>query len=97
MLAVLLFVVMICWYFFFTPGAEKAIMSHIDQLYERSSNVQKILLIATGGTIASTKTAQGLAPGITSQELYRERAGSGRVLHHRHGAAVEHRQHQRAA
>lgn len=68
--AALLFVVLPCWDFFFTPGAEKAIMSHIDQLYERSSNVQKILLIATGGTIASTKTAQGLAPGITSQELY---------------------------
>ena len=32
--------------------------------------MQKILLIATGGTIASTKTEHGLAPGITSQELY---------------------------
>ena len=32
--------------------------------------MQKILLIATGGTIASTKTEYGLAPGITSQELY---------------------------
>lgn len=30
---------------------------------------KKILLIATGGTIASKKTDEGLAPGITSEEL----------------------------
>lgn len=30
---------------------------------------KKILLIATGGTIASKKTEDGLAPGITSEEL----------------------------
>lgn len=30
---------------------------------------KNILLIATGGTIASTKTDEGLAPGITSEEL----------------------------
>ena len=30
---------------------------------------KNILLIATGGTIASKKTADGLAPGITSEEL----------------------------
>lgn len=31
--------------------------------------MKKILLIATGGTIASLKTDSGLAPGITSEEL----------------------------
>ena len=31
--------------------------------------MKKILLIATGGTIASTPTEQGLAPGLTSREL----------------------------
>ena len=31
--------------------------------------MKKILLIATGGTIASTPTKQGLAPGLTSREL----------------------------
>lgn len=31
--------------------------------------MKKILLIATGGTIASLKTESGLAPGITSEEL----------------------------
>lgn len=31
--------------------------------------MKKILLIATGGTIASLKTSEGLAPGITSDEL----------------------------
>ncbi|MFA9424371.1 MAG: asparaginase domain-containing protein, partial [Sedimentibacter sp.] len=30
---------------------------------------KNILLIATGGTIASKKTENGLAPGITSEEL----------------------------
>lgn len=40
--------------------------------------MQKILLIATGGTIASTKTEYGLAPGITSQELYESVPEAGR-------------------
>ena len=31
--------------------------------------MKRILLIATGGTIASTPTEQGLAPGLTSREL----------------------------
>ncbi|MDD4779721.1 MAG: asparaginase [Tissierellia bacterium] len=31
--------------------------------------MKKVLLIATGGTIASLKTSDGLAPGITSDEL----------------------------
>ena len=31
--------------------------------------MKKILLIATGGTIASTPTEQGLAPGLSSREL----------------------------
>ena len=31
--------------------------------------MKKILLIATGGTIASRKTEEGLAPSITPQEL----------------------------
>ena len=31
--------------------------------------MKKILLIATGGTIASMPTEQGLAPGLTSREL----------------------------
>lgn len=33
--------------------------------------MKRILLIATGGTIASLKTDSGLAPGITSEELLR--------------------------
>ena len=33
--------------------------------------MKKILLIATGGTIASRETEHGLAPGLTSEELYR--------------------------
>ncbi|WP_256557064.1 asparaginase [Hydrogeniiclostridium mannosilyticum] len=33
---------------------------------------KKILLIATGGTIASRQTAQGLAPGLSAAELLRE-------------------------
>lgn len=32
--------------------------------------MKRVLLIATGGTIASTPTEHGLAPGITSRELY---------------------------
>lgn len=32
--------------------------------------MKKLLLIATGGTIASAKTKNGLAPAITSEELY---------------------------
>lgn len=31
--------------------------------------MKKILLIATGGTIASKKSENGLTPGITSEEL----------------------------
>lgn len=33
--------------------------------------MKRILLIATGGTIASTKTDDGLAPGLTPEELLR--------------------------
>lgn len=33
---------------------------------------KKILLIATGGTIASRQTVQGLAPGLSAAELLRE-------------------------
>ena len=33
--------------------------------------MKKILLIATGGTIASRKTEGGLAPGLSPQELLR--------------------------
>lgn len=43
----------------FTGGHEKP----------RGFNVKNILLIATGGTIASKKTDEGLAPQITSEEL----------------------------
>lgn len=32
--------------------------------------MKKILMIGTGGTIASVKTDEGLVPGITSEELY---------------------------
>src|SRR5699024_11947855 len=31
--------------------------------------MKKLLVLTTGGTIASTKTAQGLAPGMTANEL----------------------------
>ena len=31
--------------------------------------MKKLLVLTTGGTIASTKTAQGLAPRMTANEL----------------------------
>ena len=36
---------------------------------------KKILLIATGGTIASKETEEGLAPALSSEELLRCAAG----------------------
>ncbi len=41
------------------------------QIFQRGSfSMKHILLIATGGTIASKPTQDGLAPGITSEELF---------------------------
>ena len=36
----------------------------------QGDNMKKILLIATGGTIASKYTAEGLAPQISADELF---------------------------
>lgn len=41
----------------------------IDKRSENRANLKKILMIATGGTIASKFTAIGLAPLLTSEEL----------------------------
>ena len=37
--------------------------------YDRNTNMKRILLIATGGTIASTEDGNGLSPALTGEEL----------------------------
>ena len=37
--------------------------------YDRNTSTKRILLIATGGTIASTEDGNGLSPALTGEEL----------------------------
>ena len=37
--------------------------------YDRNTSMKRILLIATGGTIASTEDGNGLSPALTGEEL----------------------------
>ena len=51
-----------------TGGYEKNNWGQIKR-FEGGRTMKKILMIATGGTIASRKTQDGLTPGINSEEL----------------------------
>ncbi len=57
--------------------------------------MKRILLIATGGTIASTEDGNGLSPALTGEELAQSVPDLG-PLRARRRAAHEHRQHQHA-
>ena len=56
--------------------------------------MKKILFIATGGTIASAKTENGLTPAITSEELLKCRTAGEKPVRSGYRAAVQLRQYQ---
>lgn len=58
--------------------------------------MKRILLIATGGTIASTEDGNGLSPALTGEELAQSVPEISGRLRARRRAAHEHRQHQYA-
>lgn len=58
--------------------------------------MKRILLIATGGTIASTEDGNGLSPALTGEELAQSVPETSGLWRARRDAAHEHRQHQYA-
>ena len=58
--------------------------------------MKRILLIATGGTIASTEDGNGLSPALTGEELAQSVPEISGLCEIDVGAAHEHRQHQHA-